>query len=199
MKTAIIAIILVGSSCAFGQVFEAGVFGGVSALQNGVIGNDIVTSGAAAGAKIKLTDGVRFGFRMGFNPFVHTGFEFGYAYNRTQLHFDGPPVSEQGMAIHQGFGDALWHVTKEGSRIRPFVAGGIHFSNFVPPGSSATSGGGNTKFGVNYGFGVKAKLTSTWQIRFDFRQYETGKPFDLPGASGRLLQNEISGGVALTL
>ena len=53
--------------------------------------------------------------------------------------------------------------------------------------------------GVNYGFGIKAKVTASWQVRFDFRQYETGKPFDLPGASGQLLQNEISGGVAFTL
>ena len=103
------------------------------------------------------------------------------------------------MAIHQGFGDALFHFTPEGSRVRPFVAGGIQFSNFVPPGASVASGGGDTKFGVNYGAGVKVKVTENWQIRLDIRQFESGKPFKLANQNGRLLQNEISAGVAFTL
>jgi opacity protein-like surface antigen len=175
------------------------MFAGVSNLQNGVIGSDTISTNAAAASKIKLTDGFQFGFRVGFNPYRFLGAEFGYAYNRTQLHLDGPPVSEWGMAIHQGFGDALFHFTSEGRRIRPFVAGGIQFSNFVPPGASVASGGGDTKFGVNYGAGVKLKVTENWQIRFDIRQFESGKPFKLANQSGRLLQNEISAGVAFTL
>jgi opacity protein-like surface antigen len=185
-------LLLMGSTCCVGQVFEAGMFGGASVFQ----GNSI---GTFTGSNVKLTDGFRLGFRVGFNPYRYTGFEFGYAYNRTQLHVDSSPATETGMAVHQGFGDALFHFTKEGSWVRPFVAGGIHFSNFVPPGSSASSGGGDTKFGVNYGAGVKVKISTTWQLRLDVRQYETGKPFNLPGQNGRLLQNEISAGFAFTL
>ena len=195
----ILPIFLLGSVSAFGQVLELGTFGGASVISNGDIGLDTISANASTGARIRLTDGFRFGFRFGFNPYRHMGAEFGYAYNRTQLHLDGPPVSEQGMAIHQGFGDALFHFTPEGSRVRPFVAGGIQFSNFVPPGASASSGGGDTKFGVNYGAGLKVKVTDNWQVRVDVRQYESGKPFKLINQSGRLLQNEISLGVAFTL
>jgi opacity protein-like surface antigen len=196
---ALLVVLLCTSLGAWGQVLELGMFAGASKLQDGVIGSDTISSNATAASKIRLTDGFQFGFRFGFNPYRFLGAEFGYAYNRTQLHLDGPPVSEQGMAIHQGFGDALFHFTKEGSRIRPFVAGGIQFSNFVPPGASVASGGGDTKFGVNYGGGVKVKLTENWQIRLDIRQFESGKPFKLANQTGLLLQNEISAGVAFTL
>ena len=103
------------------------------------------------------------------------------------------------MAIHQGFYNFLLYATKEGSRVRPFGTGGVHFSNFVPPGSSAGQGGGNTKFGVNYGAGIKVRLTSMFGLRFDFRQYATGKPFGLPQANGWLRQNEISASFGLML
>ena len=199
MKPIFPILLLAGSLAVPGQVLELGTFGGASVLSDGDIGADTISSAPAANARIRLTDGFLFGFRFGFNPYRFLGAEFGYAYNRTQLHLDGPPASEQGMAIHQGFGDVLFHFTPEGSRIRPFVAGGLQFSNFVPPGASASSGGGDTKFGVNYGAGVKVKVADNWQIRLDIRQFESGKPFMLVNQNGRLLQNEISLGVAFTL
>lgn len=136
---------------------------------------------------------------MTLNLKEHLGTEFGYAYNRSQLHFDGPPVTEQGFGVHQGFLDAVGYFTPEKARIRPFVAGGIQFSNFVPPGSSAQYGQGENKFGFNYGAGVKVRLGDKWQISGDFRQYETGKPFGLTNASGRLFQNEISVGFGVVI
>ena len=107
------------SSLAFAQSFEAAVSGGVSHIQNNVIGSTALGTG---GSSIKLNDGFRLGFRMSVNPLSHLGFEVGYAYNRSQLHFDGPPASETGFGIHQGLADALFHFTKEGSRVRPFFA-----------------------------------------------------------------------------
>ncbi len=199
MRIAGLFFLLAGVSSLSAQVFEIGASFGVSELANSAIGSDIFTPGAPATAQVRLTNGFRFGFRVALNTYRYMGFEFGYAYNRTQLHLDGPPVTEQGMAIHQGFGDGLIYATPEGSRIRPFLAGGLQFSNFVPPGASATYGGGNTKFGFNYGGGVKVKVGSNWMLRFDFRQYETGKPFGLPNASGRLFQNEISAGFEFAL
>jgi opacity protein-like surface antigen len=102
------------------------------------------------------------------------------------------------MGIHQGFGDVVLYATPTEARVRPFIAGGVNFSNFVPPGQSAQYGQGQTKYGINYGGGVKLKVTGPWQVRFDFRQFNTGKPFGL-GLGGRLLQNEISAGVSYTL
>jgi opacity protein-like surface antigen len=197
MKNIILILFACASPSLFGQSFEAGITLGESVLGNSVLSPDILTPGPG---NISLKNGFRFGFRIGLNPYRYMGAEFGYAYNRSQFHIDGPPASDQGMAIHQGFADGLIHATKEGSRIRPFAAAGINFSNFVPPGASASYGGGQTKFGFNYGAGVKVKVATNWMVRFDFRQYETGKPdFNVFNPHGRLFQNEISAGVAFAL
>jgi opacity protein-like surface antigen len=170
----------------FGQSAEFWVGGGSSSLSN----NGIGTFTGASQNDVQLKGGFRINFRMAINTGSRIGHEVGYAYNRTQLAEAGTP--DQGMAIHQGFYNFLYYATKEGSRVRPFATGGGHFSNFVPPGVSASQGGGNTKFGFNYGAGIKVRLTSMFGLRFDFRQYQTGKPFDLPMASGLIRQNEIS-------
>ena len=70
---------------------------------------------------------------------------------------------------------------------------------FRAAGIIGAGGGGDTKFGFNYGVGVKVKILDNWLLRGDFRQYETGKPFNLPNSSGRLFQNEISIGFAFAL
>jgi opacity protein-like surface antigen len=197
MKKIVLILLACVSPSLFGQSFEAGMSFGASVLGNSVLSPDTLTPGPG---NISLKNGFRFGFRVGLNPYRYMGAEFGYAYNRSQLHLDGPPASDQGMAIHQGFVDGLIHATKEGSRIRPFAAAGLNFSNFVPPGASASYGGGQTKFGFNYGAGVKVKVANNWLVRFDFRQYETGKPdFGVFNPHGRLFQNEISAGFAFAL
>ena len=171
----------------FGQPFEVAASGGVSLLSN----NELV-SGA------KLNDGFRLGFRMALNPQRFFGHEVGYAYNRTTLELDqgaGVAPAKYGMAIHQGFYNFLLYAVPEGGRVRPFVTGGGHFSNFVPPGSSAGQGGGSTKFGLNYGGGVKARMGEKYMVRFDVRQYRTPKPdFFQVAPSGWLSQTEVSVG-----
>lgn len=177
------------------QVAEIGLHGGVSRLSNRVLG-DIPLQGGGT-MPLSLDDGWRFGFRFTINNYRFFGNEFGYAYNRTKLNLGGQ--GGDGMAIHQGFYNFLAYATPEESTIRPFVTGGGHFSNFVPPGQTATWGGGQTKFGINYGGGIKIRVSPIWLIRLDYRQYMTGKPFDLPGPGGMLRQNEISAGFSFTL
>lgn len=178
------------------QTAEVAISGGVSALSNKVLGS---ASGVAAGIDdISLGNGFRLAFRFTLNPNKFFGHEIGYAYNRTTLNYQSSPSSNAGMAIHQGFYNFLVYATPEGSRIRPFAAGGVHFSNFVPPGASVSSGQGANKMGFNYGGGVKLKLTNLFGIRVDLRQYQTGKPFSL-GGSGLLHQTEVSAGVSIRL
>jgi hypothetical protein len=184
-KVAGIVLALALGATAFGQSFEGSLSGGVSQIRKGDLGSGY-----------SLDNGFRLTFRMTLNTQEHLGYEFGYAYNRTHLGFPGE--ASQGMGVHQGFGDVLLYATPTEARIRPFFAGGVNFSNFVPPGQSAQYGQGATKYGINYGFGTKVKIAGPWQIRFDVRQFNTGKPFDL-GSGGRLLQNEISAGVSFTL
>jgi opacity protein-like surface antigen len=192
MKKFLPVLLVVFSGAAWGQSAELWFSAGQSLLSNSGIGSD-----TPAGNKndYSLDDGFRFGFRFGFNNGGHIGHEIQYAYNRTHLIVGG--IDNGGMAIHQGGYNFLGYLTNEGSKIRPFATGGVHFSNFGPPGSSATSGGGSTKFGVNYGAGVKVKVTSLWALRFDIRRYETRKPFDLFLKDGWLHQTEVSGGVGI--
>lgn len=184
------SLLLLWSAAAWGQSFEGAVSVGASRVGNGEIGS-------ASGASVTLDSGARVAFRLTLNTGRFTGWELGYAYNRTSLGVTGS--GSQGMAIHQGFGDYLLYALPEGSKVRPFVAGGVNFSNFVPPGASAQYGQGETKFGINYGAGIKYRVNERWQVRFDVRQFNTGKPFGLPGASGRFLQNEVSLGIGYTL
>lgn len=187
---------LIAATCS-AQVFEVGGQGGVSRLSSRSIGS---IPGATAGdprSEVELKDGWRFSLRATMNAGRFTGYEFGYAYNRTHLLVNGE--DNGGMAIHQGLFNYVLYATPEGTRVRPFATGGANFSNFIPPGASVTSGGGDNKFGFNYGGGIKVILTDTLLLRLDARQYQSGKPFDLVGASGLLKQLEISVGISFYL
>ena len=102
------------------------------------------------------------------------------------------------MPSHQGFYDFLVYAIPEGKIIRPFAAGGVQFTAFSQPGSQYTNNR-ETKYGINYGGGVKVKVKENWGFRLDVRQYNMGKPFKLPNASGRLLMWEFSGSVSFLL
>jgi opacity protein-like surface antigen len=191
-------LLLAFATAASAQLFDVGVGGGVNRLSSRNLGS--ISSDTGAPLLVSLEDGWRINFRGTFNTETIFGYEFGYSYNRTSLKFsDGTQSSEQGMAIHQGGINLLLYAIPEGKPVRPFVTGGGHFANFVPPGASVTSGGGSNKFGVNYGGGVKFKVRGPWGARIDFRQYHTPKPFDLPGVSGWLRQTEISAGFMFML
>jgi len=179
------AIMLTFPLLAAAQSFEASASGGASVIPNKDLGGGYT-----------LDSGFRIALRATINTTDHLGYEFGYGYNRAKL--GQPGSAAQGMAVHQGFGEALLYATPQSARIRPFAAAGGHFSNFVPPGASATYGQGENKFGINYGGGLKIKVSGPWQVRFDFRQFSTGKPFGL-GGTGRMLQNEISAGISYTM
>lgn len=183
---------------AWSQALEMAVGGGITRLSNAGLGK--VDPNSTQQDDYSLKGGFRIVMRMTFNSGQFTGHETGYAYNRTQLvqHSEGL-TSQTGMAVHQGFYNYLLYPTREGSRIRPFATGGVHFANFVPPGSSATSGGGSTKFGVNYGGGLKIRVSERFQLRFDARQYRTPKPFGLINPGGWIRMNEFSTSLAFIL
>jgi len=169
------------------QVAEFGVGGGLSKL-----------TGKELAGGYSLDDGWSMIFRMTLNNDRFFGHEFGYAYNRTKLLLSSQ--DQGGMAYHQGFYNFLLYALPEGKKIRPFVTGGGHYSNFVAPGASATQGQGSNKFGGNYGGGVKIRLTEKYLFRVDYRQFITGKPFgDSLPVSGALKQQQISAGISFTL
>ncbi|MCL4401120.1 MAG: outer membrane beta-barrel protein [Acidobacteria bacterium] len=148
--------------------------------------------------RITLGDGVRIAFRFTLNTYRFAGHEFGYGYAHTSAKV--PSTGESlGMGVHSGFYDFLVYATPEGSPIRPFAAGGAQFSSFFPPGTDIYYGNQVTKFGFNYGAGLKFRLKEPFGARVDFRQYASGKP-DLfqtsQGPSGWMRQTEVSAGLS---
>lgn len=194
MKLRLALLMVAFSGAASAQMGEFWFSAGASLFANGNLGSDLPASSGGLPNDFQLGNGFRFGFRFCFNNDRHFGHEIQYAYSRTQL-IDNVGGTSTGMAVHTGGYNFLYYLNKEGSRIRPFATAGVHFSNFVPPGSSAASGGGENKFGFNYGVGVKARVGSKFGVRGDFRAYETGHPFSLSAApSGLLTQYEVSAG-----
>jgi len=183
------AALLLAACSAFAnaQVAEFGVGGGTTKLSDKTLASGY-----------SLDDGWNLSFRLTINNWTFFGEEFGYNYNHTHLLYLGQ--DQGGMAVHQGFFDFIAYAIPEGKRIRPFAIGGGHFSNFVPPGASATYGQGNNKFGVNYGGGVKVRFGDRWLFRVDVRQYLQGKPFgDTLPVSGNVKLNQFSAGISFVL
>jgi len=185
--------------------------GGETFYRNTGLGSFAVLGGSPNDIKLD-SSGFRFGFRMNINTDSLLGYEVLYQYSRAQLVSTVPDLSsatapnvtvKQGMAAHTYGGAALLHMNHEGNRVRPFAAGGVQAVNFVPPGASIYSGGNDTKFGFNYGGGVKFRLTDLIGLRFDARQYTVPKPFQSTRfgianpAHGWIRLNELSVGIGI--
>jgi opacity protein-like surface antigen len=195
MPRAAIATILLmlAAAPAFGQGAEIGLTVGWSNFTNNTIG--LSQEFADVPSEYTVDDGLRIGSRMAINSGNFIGHEFTYAWQRSKLKILGQEYG--GMSIHNIYYNFVLHATPEGSAVRPFITGGAGVSVFNPPGVSSLSGYGDNKFGYNYGAGLKFKVTDTYGVRLDVRDYVTGKPFDLPENGGRLHNLEISAGFSL--
>ena len=192
--------LLAGTS--WGQTHEAWFDMGVSFLTNNGLGSTVA---GGSPSDVSLGDNYRFGFRFAFAPIGHFEHEMQYGYTRTNLTDAGGVILTDsptaGMAIHQWGYNLLYYVDSRGKeeRIRPFATLGAHLSDFVLPGSAAYQGG-SFRVGVNYGGGVKLRLSSIWNARFDFREYDSGKPnwqHVLVQQHGLIHQTEISAGLGV--
>ncbi len=201
----LLSLLAWASSPAFAQYGEFNVHGGLFRLSPNKIGTAIGESSGATFDAL-LDNGWMLGFRTTLNQGAFFGHEFGYNYNRTSLRYrpqdpNAGVESKNGMATHRGFYNFLVYMLPEGSKVRPFATGGGHFANFVQPGASVQFGQGDTKFGVNYGGGLKVRVTDRYMVRFDFRQYLQGKPFErfLATGGGYFHNQEYSVGFSYTL
>jgi hypothetical protein len=199
MRLSLAIVALAFSGAAFAQSGEFWFNAGESIMEHNGIGSTDPVLGKPT--DFQLGNGFRFGFRFDLDTREHLGYEMSYFYSRSSL-IDKPDNTTTGFGVHTVSGDALWHFIKRDSRVRPFVIGGINFSNFVPPGQSATQGGGQNEFGLNYGGGFKAKVGSRWGhdwgFRVDVRQFQYfSKPFGLYLANGKLQQTEATAGFGI--
>ena len=206
MRKTLLAACLLSAGSVWAEGIDFWALGGQTLISNPGLGAESCPAGSTdaqcasiggTSTDLALTDGWHFGFRGGFNSGDHLGYEVGYMYNRTSLKYNDLGGAEQGMAYHQVAFNGLYYVTGPDARVRPFGTFGVGFTNYAPPGSSGAYGGGSTKLGINYGGGVKIKVTSRYGLRFDIRQSTTPKPFGLPLASGWLRETEISAGVGI--
>lgn len=190
--SALLILCACSSTLAFAQSAEISVSGGVSRF-SGIY----ATAGGGDNTPIDFTNGFRLAFRFTWNQGKLFSHEIGYGYARTHLHYQSNPVQDIApVSMHQGLYDFLINATPEGSKVRPFACGGVQFTSFYPPGASVY-GGSVTKFGINYGAGIKVKLTPIWGIRADVRQYAMPRPdFGFANNSGWMRQTEITGGFA---
>jgi hypothetical protein len=190
VRTLVLAVtVLAASAAAYGQVGEISVSGGGAKFGGGSPG----VADPTTNTEVKVNGGFRFDIRLTLNSYRFFGHEFGYGYSRSTYKVP----DDVSVPMHQGYYDFLVYATPEGAKIRPFAAGGAQFASFFPPGTSAYYGNQITKFGINYGGGIKVRVSPLLGIRFDVRQYNTGHPFEFPGRSGRLLQTAITGGVSI--
>ena len=189
------------------QSLELGISGGYG-TQNGdelsVFRGVNPDTGTELIEAFSLSNGVRIGGRMAFNPRRFFGHEVSYSYQHGGLDLltSNESTNDRALAVEENAGTVrahnmyynfVVHALPTGSPVRPFATGGGGFSSFFLPGVSTFSGGGDTKFGYNYGGGVKFNLFM-YGVRFDVRNHITGKPFGryLPNVEGKLNNLEIS-------
>ena len=149
----------------------------------------------------KFVSGGRIGARFTYDWSEKMAFEgtFGYGTsNFTVTDLTENPTETRGFGMRQSqfSGNVLYFFNPPGSKIRPFVTGGIGVVKFSPTDAAKEkaldpNGDGfidektvinsTSKFGLNFGGGVETKITSKLGIRFDFRDFWTGvPPFGLP-------------------
>jgi len=197
MRLATTLFALALPAAVFAQTAEIGLHGGAHRVGNASLGR------FPDGSNIDLDSSWLFGFHLALNSYRFFGHEVGYTYNRTNWlqSVRGANVGQVGTAIHRGMYNFVVHATPEGSSIRPFVGAGGHFQNFVFPGYSGISGGGSTKFGLNYGAGLKFRVSPILGLRFAVHDYRTAKPFNslFIDRSGLVRQTQFSIGFSLLL
>jgi opacity protein-like surface antigen len=197
MKTLLSLLLLNFPGEVWAQSGEMWLSGGASIFSHRDIGSPF-SDGAPD--DVQLDHGFRVGFRFAYNSAGHIGHEIQYAYNRSVFN-DGtgtilPDVGSAGTAIHQGGYNVLYYLdaTNDGAKARPFATVGVHLSDLVLPGAAVVQAS-SVKFGINYGGGIKFKLSPLFGVRIDIRGYDTGKPnwnHLLVKQSGILHQTEAS-------
>ncbi len=190
---ALIVLTLGMAAAAAAQSAEIGLTVGRSNFSNSSIGT--ISDFELGLVPVTLDNGIRIGARISLNSGYFFGQELSYAFQDSGVSFGGGPSDS--ITIQNIYYNFVVHATPEGSVVRPFGTGGVGVSVFFPPGFSSFSGGGQNKFGYNFGGGLKFKLNEMFGFRVDVRDHVTGRPFDLAGASGRFHNVEYSGTFSL--
>jgi hypothetical protein len=148
----------------------------------------------------KLKQGPGAGLRVTWNTRGYYGFEGAYIRARHTLSARVTPVSgasytrEDRIYTDYASFNGLCYFMPAGERWRPFITAGANFQNYGDPNYEEWTAGSSRNYGANFGGGIKLMLMKNVLVRFDFRDYLGGKPYDLTFADDKL-----SGGIMQTL
>ena len=140
-----------------------------------------------------------YGARFNLLSRGHWGGEFTYDYQKNTLMVsrEGFPSVELDGAIHHFFYNMVFYPLRySDSKVIPFATGGVGLAAYSLSTSALEKaadpqvyGIGNLRemdkrFAYNYGFGLKAKISSRFGVRFDFRHVFSDVPsYGLPKES----------------
>jgi opacity protein-like surface antigen/outer membrane protein OmpA-like peptidoglycan-associated protein len=153
-----------------------------------------------SGLDPKHISGGAFGGRVGANVSDHWGLELMYEYLSNNVRFLAPiapgrPTYDFGNRIHNIALNPVFHFTRRGSRIRPYVTVGVGAAQFTPTSAAkriardpavdaiyhSANLNDNLQVALNYGGGVKFHVSDHFGLRFDARGFMSRNPtYGLP-------------------
>jgi hypothetical protein len=149
--------------------------------------------------KLKMGPGI--GARITRNTRGYYGFEGTYLRTRNVLSARVTPTT--GAAVtredtiytdYMAF-NGLCYFMPPGERWRPFITAGMNMYRYGVPKFAEWTVGASRNYGGNFGGGIKLMLMKNALVRFDFRDYLGGKPYDLKFES----EQKFGGGLMQTL
>jgi hypothetical protein len=144
------------------------------------------SSTASAGIKTDIASGVW----LGQNASGKWGGEMRYDYQMGALSLErgssSATLAAQSHALHY---DVLWHATRRGSKVRPFLAAGAGIKVFRATGQPSVvqplsqyallTHGNELKAMLSLGAGVKWQIANSLQLRLEVHDYITPFPKEL--------------------
>lgn len=126
-----------------------------------------------AGVDLDVREGAGFGLILDVQADPDTQYELFYGFQRTRLDtdglFGGAPLFDLDIHyLHIGGTYLL-----PGERVRPFVAGGLGLTFFIPEGAGP---GSETRFSVSLGGGMKVPFSNRVGLRLEARGFLTILP-----------------------
>jgi hypothetical protein len=198
---------LIAWGAAQAQQLEVSVLGGYPLISRAPLGS--LSTDSPKDDDTKLKGSYTYGARLTWNTKGYYGNEVGFTFNRATLRTtlrdaNGVETLKQDrIVIHHAFYNFLIYFMPAGERWRPFVTGGAQIQQYGAPHIPEWTVGHSRNYGANYGGGIKLKLFKHALMRFDFRDYIGGKPYDLTfkdetKSGGIFRQWEGSIGLAIT-
>lgn len=142
-----------------------------------------------------LQGGTAYGARLTLNSRGYWGVELGYLQSNPRLYTlvpqdTGSPIpASTKITTRTGSGNVLMYMMPSGERWRPYLTAGGGATQFSEPNIVGWTRAKSRNYGFNYGAGLKIKLIEHVMFRLDFRDYLSGKPYDLTWEN-----NAFSGG-----